>query len=150
MPEYEQNKVILLPEGDYPFKVVNAKETVSKSGNDMIELTLNVGGEITLIDRLVFTPNAYWRIDDFRRATGEVLGTGRTSFEAEHCIGRTGFVHLGTEDDINGKERNIVQAYLPKGAVKAAAAKPVTATAGTAAAKVVGKNELGEPDDLPF
>ena len=145
MPEYEQNKVTVLPEADYPFKVVNAKETTAmRSGNPMIELTLNFDGESTVTDRLVFTPAAYWRIDAFRECTGEVLGTGNISFEAEHCIGRTGWAHL-TIDEQDGRKRNQVGHYIHPSAVsKAKGAPPPAMNAAATASKKV------DPDDIPF
>lgn len=147
MPEYEQNKVTVLPEADYPFKVVNAKETTAmRSGNPMIELTLNFDGESTVTDRLVFTPAAYWRIDAFRECTGEVLGTGNVSFEAEHCIGRTGWAHL-VVDEMDGRKRNQVGHYLHPSAVskaKPGAPPPVVNAAAPQAKK------KADPDDIPF
>lgn len=122
MPTYDQNKTVILPEGDYPFRVTTAKETTAqKSGKEIIELVMEVdggaAGQTLVTDRLVFTPAAYWRIDAFRVCTGETLGpAAKVDFEAEHCIGRTGHAKFYI-DEFEGQRRNKVQAYLTKAAV---------------------------------
>ena len=103
MPEYTTGHDETLPEGSYPFTVVDATERTSQSGNTMIELELMVKGPdgkngIRLYDHLTFTPKSFWKIDAFRIATGEKLTPGQTvSFEAEDCIDRDGKVWLTVE-----------------------------------------------------
>ena len=73
MPTYTSSEPTSRPDyiepGDYTVEVLNAEESVSKQQNDMIELKLRVepSGAI-LFDSLVFTPNAFWKIDAFRAA----------------------------------------------------------------------------------
>jgi hypothetical protein len=68
--------------------------------------------KVRVIDRLVFTPNAYRWIDDFRRCTGETITTGgKVSFEAEDCIDRRGRCQLKTTS-YNGRSRNEIDFYI--------------------------------------
>ena len=116
MPEYLTGVQEVVPENDYDFVVDDAVEKESSKGNPMIELQLDIehnGHHIRVFDHLVFTRNAFWKIDDFRFCTGEKLVEGqRVNFEAEDCIGRKGRCHLCV-DTYEGKTRNKVSAYLP-------------------------------------
>ena len=83
----------------------------------MIELQIDVMNadftdKIRVVDRLVFTPSSYWKIDSFRKATGEkILQNQKVRFEAEDCIDRIGKVGLKTSI-YNGKPRNEVDFYV--------------------------------------
>jgi hypothetical protein len=120
MPTYTTNSATdglpILPDGDYDFSVSEAREKVSSSGNPMIELTLRIKSKgappVRVFDNLVFTPNAFWRIDAFRIATGETVPAGqKVNFEAEDCLDRSGRCILYS-DSYNGKVRNKVAEYL--------------------------------------
>jgi hypothetical protein len=106
--------------GDYQVEVVDAIETISKGGHEMIELKLKTSAGSYLYDFLVFIPAAFWKIDAFRAATGEVVRPEEdVEISADHVIGRTGTVRL-TVEEYNGKKRNKVAAWLV-GAAKPAA-----------------------------
>jgi hypothetical protein len=113
MPKYIQNAPQVLPEGIYPFEVINAKEKLSLQGNEMIELQLSIqGSSLVVYDNLVFTPKSTWKVDDFRRATGEVLASGvQVDFTAQECLGRCGKVSLVVEN-FEGRPRNKVMRYI--------------------------------------
>lgn len=132
MPEYNQcSDEGLFAEADYDFQVVDAGEKESTtSHNTMIELQLDCFNDdftekIRVVDRLVFVPNSYWKIDSFRRATGEKLSQKqKISFEAEDCIDRKGRVHL-KQSSYNGRMRNEVDYYIePSAAVPASSSSP--------------------------
>jgi hypothetical protein len=155
MPTYQQNagSSDLLPEGAYPFRVKNAEEVTSKNGNEMIRLTLEVNGSLELIDHLVFVPNAYWKIDQFRIATGEKLGKpgSDASLEADDCIQRKGLVALSIET-WDGRERNKVSEYLDPATNivherKSAPPPPATPTAKPYKPR---PDLRPEPNDIPF
>ncbi len=117
MPTYKSSEPTARPDhvpaGDYTVEVLNAEETVSKQGNDLIELKLKVepSGAICF-DNLVFTPNAFWKIDAFRASTGErVVSDEDVNIECDDLIGRQGRVRL-TVEEYNGRKRNKVAAWL--------------------------------------
>jgi hypothetical protein len=119
MPEYEQGFAgAVFPDGPYEFQCVDAGEKESeKTPNAMIELQLDCFNadftdKVRVVDRLVFTPNSYWKIDSFRKATGEKISQHqKVSFEAEDCIDRRGRLQLKTTS-YNGKSRNEVDYYI--------------------------------------
>ena len=75
MPSYTASTPTERPDfvepGDYEVEVIDAIETISKSGHEMIELKLKTSAGSYLYDFLVFIPTAFWKIDAFRAATGE-------------------------------------------------------------------------------
>src|SRR6516164_5950996 len=119
MPEYEQNAGdIVFSDGAYGFECIDAVEKESnQTHNQMIEMQIDCfnadrSRKVRVVDRLVFTPNSFWRIDSFRKATGEqITGSKQVSFEAEDCVGRTGKVQLKATS-YNGRARNEVNYYI--------------------------------------
>ncbi len=140
MPSYKSSEPTSRPDfvepGDYTLEVINATETVSKKGSDMIELKLKVmPDEAVFFDHLVFVENAYWKIDAFRAAIGEiVLPDEEVDIHADDFIGKQGRARLAVEE-YNGRKRNTVAAWLVP------VAKPATST-------VTKKGD--DDDDLPF
>jgi hypothetical protein len=116
MPSYTASTPTERPDfvdpGDYQVEVIDAIETVSKTGHDMIELKLRTSAGSYLYDFLVFIPTAFWKIDAFRAATGEeVKPEEDVEITADHVIGRTGTARL-TVEEYNGKKRNKVAAWI--------------------------------------
>jgi hypothetical protein len=147
MPSYNASTPTERPDhveaGDYEVEVIDAIETVSKTGHEMIELKLKTSAGSYLYDFLVFIPNAYWKIDSFRAATGEeVAPEDDVEITGDDLIGRTGTARLIVEE-YNGKKRNKVAAWLtPKAERMPAmpAAKPATQP----------QPKSIEDDDIPF
>ncbi len=116
MPSYTSSTPSERPEfvepGDYQVEIIDAIETISKGGHDMIELKLKTSAGSYLYDFLVFIPTAFWKIDSFRAATGEDVKPDQdVEISADHVIGRTGTVRL-TVEEYNGKKRNKVVAWI--------------------------------------
>ena len=116
MPSYTSSTPQERPDhvepGDYQVEVIDAIETVSKGGHEMIELKLRTSAGSLLFDFLVFIPTAFWKIDAFRAATGEVVTPDQdVEITADHVVGRTGTARL-TVEEYNGKKRNKVTAWL--------------------------------------
>ncbi len=117
MPTYRSSEPTTRPDfveaGNYAVEVIAAEETVSKHGNEMFELKLRVEPSgAYLYDNLVFTPNAFWKIDAFRAATGDtVTPEEEVELNADDLVGREGRVRLAV-DEYNGKKRNKVAAWL--------------------------------------
>ncbi len=116
MPSYKASTPTERPDhvepGDYQVEVVDAIETTSRNGHEMIELKLRTSAGSYLYDFLVFIPNAFWKIDAFRAATGEdVTPDEDVEITADDLIGRTGTARLALEE-YNGRQRNKVVAWL--------------------------------------
>lgn len=102
----------LIPDGDYYFEVVDAKDKQSSNKNDMIELKCKIDGRYVW-DNLVFTEKAYWKINQFLASVGLHPGDGQEiMLDASECIGQKGRMTVGHEQGQNGKDRNVVVAYL--------------------------------------
>jgi hypothetical protein len=139
MPSYRSSEPTARPDfvaaGDYTVEVIGAEESISqKSHNEMIELKLKVEPSGAIVfDNLVFTANAFWKIDSFRAATGETVTPDEdVEIVADDLIGRKGRARLIVEE-YNGKKRNKLAAWLlpqpapadaKKGAVLDAANRP--------------------------
>lgn len=89
-----------LEDGPYQVTVEDAGEETAKSGNEMIKLTLAINGRNNkLFERLVFTENAFWKIDGVRAALGFKVTAGETlEIKADDFIGKTGIVHVSHEE----------------------------------------------------
>jgi hypothetical protein len=160
MPTYEQKQeAVILPDGFYWFRVKNAKENTSTKGNEKIELELEIQGSETIVyENLTFSQKSYWRIDEFRTATGEKLTkSGQVTFEAEDCVGRTGCAELFT-DDFEGRRRNKVNRFMHPDAVPADLIKTresrfdhlAGGRTATAPAKPAATGDNDNPYDIPF
>jgi hypothetical protein len=116
MPTYKASIPTERPDhvepGEYQVEVVDAVETVSKSGHEMIELKLKTSEGSYLYDFLVFIETAFWKIDAFRAATGETVADEEAvEIHADDLIGRRGRVRLVVEE-YDGRKRNKVAAWL--------------------------------------
>ncbi len=106
----------LIPDGVYPFETIDAEAKKSKAGNDMIEVGLRVflpdGRERALTDWLLENP-AY-KLFHFCAYTGLSREYESGSLTAEDCVGRSGFVKVGTQKDKTGQypDRNTVRDYV--------------------------------------
>lgn len=112
---FKERKII--SEGDYDFQVSMAVEKISKSGNEMIELILDVydqdGNKYKVWDYLVSTPKALFKIKNFCEAVG--LGDKFKSNEltADECVDMHGRCHVGVRPATGEyKESNNVDYYI--------------------------------------
>lgn len=116
MPSYKASTPTERPDhvepGDYEVEILDALETTSRNGHEMIELKLRTSEGSYLYDFLVFIPSAFWKIDAFRAATGEeVTPDEDVEITADDLIGRSGIARL-TLEEYNGRKRNKVAAWL--------------------------------------
>jgi chemotaxis receptor (MCP) glutamine deamidase CheD len=142
MPSYKSSEPTSRPDfveaGDYTVEVINATETVSKKGSDMIELHLKVLPDgAVFFDHLVFVKNAFWKIDAFRASIGEnVLPDEDVDIHADDFIGKQGRAHLSVEE-YEGRKRNKIAAWLVPTIPKANSTPPTA-------------SKKDDDDDLPF
>lgn len=122
MPTFKTSKPehteFYVPAGDYRLRVVEAKDDTSKSGNDTIELLLQVIKDDgskgpKLYDYLTFTEKAFWRVDHFLQACGKHPGEGKDiSINAKDVVGWECRATLVVGETNKGAKRNEVAAYL--------------------------------------
>jgi hypothetical protein len=151
MPSYTASTPTERPDhvdpGDYQVEVIDAVESVSKTGHEMIELKLKTLLGSYLYDFLVFIPNAFWKIDSFRAATGEEVSPDEeVEIIADDLIGRTGKARLAVEE-FNGKKRNKVAAWLPPKPGGQTASRPIAKSTAKPASQ---PQATTEDDDIPF
>ncbi len=119
-----------VPNGDYLVTVIEASETFSKAGDEMIKLKLEVEEHgVRLYDYLVATESSFWKIDTFRKAVGETVVEGEeVELSASDLEGRQGYARLMVEE-YQGKKNNKVEMWLTDRTPKAPLKKnpPVTA-----------------------
>lgn len=105
------------PPGEYQIKVIDAREAMSKAGNEMIEITFRIlhddgteGGK--MYENLVFMEKTKWRVDQFVAACGKHPGEGK-DFDLYPALmfGWTCRARIKIES-YNGKDRNKVDEYL--------------------------------------
>ena len=119
-----------VPNGDYLVTVIEASETFSKAGDEMIKLKLEVEEHgVRLYDYLVATESSFWKIDTFRKAIGEAVVEGEeVELSANELEGRQGYARLMVEE-YQGKKNNKVEMWLTDRAPKAPLKKNPPATA---------------------
>ncbi len=134
----------LLAPGTYDFEIIEAKDAVSKKGNDMIALKMRVfssdQGERTVRDWLM--PSMGFKLKHFADTTGLTAAYDAGTLDAENCQGRSGKVILAIEDSEQYGPQNKVKDYEK---TKAAAEPAMTPVAPPAIRKPAASNET-----IPF
>ncbi len=108
----------LVEPGEYTVRVADAKQTVSKKGNDMIELKIKViHPDRTegpgLFDYLVFSEKALWKVDQFLAAVGMHPGEGEAfDVEPDDLIGKECTAELEQETNDKGNTSMKVARYF--------------------------------------
>ena len=145
-----------LPDGIYPFTVLESEEIASKSaknaGRMMFALKLNVHGPD--FDRHVYDYFAdwfsEWKLKHFCDVVklGADYQLGTLDAMRNALTGRQGFVRITTERQGGRKEKNVVEDYeLPAKLVVASPGLPTPKDLAMLPRKVV---ESAKDDDVPF
>lgn len=115
--EAEIQAMMIMPDGIYPFVVVEAKERVSKNGNEMIELKLEVMDDDNrphfIFDYLL--ASMAFKLRHFCEYTGLIDKYDGDNLLASDCVRKRGFVELKADKApriVDGRE------YAPKNSVK--------------------------------
>lgn len=124
--EQELQMMSLIEPGTYAFQVINAANETSKSGNDMIKLTLNFwdkdGNPHTVFDYLLEV--MAYKLRHFCDATGLIDKYERGEIHPSDCIGKEGYLELVVQEGKikdNGDRypsRNSVKDYVKKSSNK--------------------------------
>jgi len=110
-----------MPEGIYKMQVEKLEPKVSKAGNNMVNVTMNVLEPVEHLGRkgftnLVLMPEAMWKVKQFVKAVGIGFSTG--GFNLGEALGRELLVRVtqGTyEKDGTTKVKNEFDEYMPVG-----------------------------------
>jgi hypothetical protein len=122
-------------EGTYPFLVIDCEHRMSKRGNNMLAVNLEVKtdeGRRRVRDWVMLDGQMAWQLRKFMHGIGmsEQYDAGR--LDPSECIGQTGTAEFYIEHDEQYGDKNRVGKYLP----------------GGGKAKVQPKPEQ-DPDDIP-
>ena len=109
----------LLPKGNYPFEVLDAKEKALdkdgaklKKGTQFIELKIKVNDEVTIFDNLFFDASTFWKIDAFLKSIGMHTGDGEViTIDCFDLCGEKGFADLKVGKNGRGEDRNEIGGY---------------------------------------
>lgn len=155
MSEDELSSSQLLEPGTYPFEVMGASEEISKAGNQMIKLKINVfgpdGQNAHVFDYLM--EKMAFKLRHFCEATGLLAKYEAGTLSELDCEGKSGFVKIKI-DPANGQysAKNSVADYVkPDGAPAGSQEVAPRKLKPEEFAKKHGvdlKNELN--DDIPF
>lgn len=112
--DYQEKSFAPIPIGDHRVRIRDAEETTSKSGNDMIKLTLDVSGHSsTLWDYIVFLPDNPQMVN---RKLGQIFssfGIQPGDLNLEHWKGMVGAARVKHER-YNGEDQAKINYYLSK------------------------------------
>jgi len=143
---YEAN---LLPKGWYPFTVNDAKEKVSKAGNEMIEVNLRIyrgEGYSFVRDFLMDTEYGAAKLRHISDTFGVLDKYEAGGIDADDLTGKEGFCKITIKEDKSGQypDQNQIVDYareIPK--KKGEEEKP-------GASKEAAGNDEASEDDIPF
>jgi hypothetical protein len=106
----------LLPKGDYDFEVLDATDTLSKAGNEMIKLKLRVydkqGKGVIVFDYLL--ESMAYKFKHFCDTVGLSSQYEAGKVIGEECIGKAGVLEIIIQEDKTGQygPRNSVKDYV--------------------------------------
>lgn len=156
MSEDELARASLLEPGVYPFEVISASEELSKAGNEMIRVKLNVFGpndqQAHIFDYLMHhNPKVAYKMRHFCEATGLLQKYEAGTLSEADCEGKTGFVKIKI-DPANGQysAKNAVVDYVKPDAAPAAPEVPRKLTPEEFNAKHGVDAGAKFDDDIPF
>lgn len=114
----EEIKIMkLLPDGDYNFNIIESSDKVSKSGNEMVHIVLNIehNNKFYLIhDYLLENDMMLFKIRHCCEGLGLIDKYNSGEISASDFIGKKGKVRLMSKSDKNGiyDTKNVVKDYL--------------------------------------
>lgn len=115
--EEEIGQFDLLAQGIYDFEIIKAKDEISKAGNGMIVLELDVyskgGKKYRIFDYI--TDKVDYKIRHFCHAIGLEKEYLTGCIDADSCLSRGGRCIVTIQKDKDGqyKDKNIIRDYIP-------------------------------------
>jgi hypothetical protein len=154
-PKSRQELKPTLHDGTYPATVTKAEEKVSRSGNDMIALTLRVeapeGGSVLVNDWLIPNEKNMWKVYAFCEAAGLADRYMSGGLSANDCLGACVNVKVKNEFSEQFGEQARVKGYIKPEVAAMPEPVGVPAAQGERARKAAEERtaESGE-SDIPF
>lgn len=157
--EKELAEANLLPKGEYPFEIADAKEQKSKKGNDMLVVEVDCIGESGARKRVTdyIVPGTIWadkKLHDLMWSVGLGQKYATGTITADDLIGRSGFAAVsidkgkpftaqdGTERE--GYDKNKI-AFYKRGEDAPSSKKPQPTEA-----QLANQTANGADEDVPF
>lgn len=109
----------LITPGIYDFEVLDAKDTFSKAGNDMVELQIGIfdgsGRSRKVFDYLVDLDSMAFKNRHFAESVGMLADYERGEMKANDMFQRTGRCKVYVKKDKTGQypDKNAIGDYLP-------------------------------------
>lgn len=104
----------LLQPGEYGFTVMEAEDTQSKAGNDMMKVKLEVfapdGGTRHVYDYLL--EKMAFKLRHFAATVGRMADYERGELSADAVVGRSGLVRIEIEPAGDYPAKNVVKDYV--------------------------------------
>jgi len=158
MTEDELARASLLEPGVYPFEVIAASEELSKAGNEMIKVKINVFGpdnqQAHIFDYLM--EKLQYKLRHFCEATGLLQKYEAGTLSEVDCEGKSGWVKIKVEP-ANGQyqAKNSVQDYVkPADAPAASTTAPLDLPRKLKPEEFNAKHGIDSgvklDDDIPF
>jgi hypothetical protein len=161
--EKELAEANLLPKGEYPFEIADAKEQKSKAGNDMLVLEVDCIGESGARKRITdyIVPGTIWadkKLHDLMWSVGLGEKYASGTITADDLVGRSGLAAVGIDKgkpftakdgtEREGFDKNKIAFYKrPESAPSSKKPQPTEAQLANQAQG--GANE-GADEDVPF
>lgn len=151
MSENEIAESNLWPVGDYDFQVFDASDEISKAGNPMVKLTVDVfndeGDRKRVFDYLVASDTSMGKVLGFADAVGLREEYNRGELQTVDMVQRSGRCKLGIQKDKNGQypDKNSVANYIK-------ATSDVARSNQTGVRKPVAREKVAADldDEVPF
>ena len=120
----------VIPEGNYPAKVVEAKAETSKAGNPMVVWTFELeGGDYTgarFWYNTVLLPQSLWNFRNTLEACGvEVAGSGAMDIPLDRLAGRQCAVAI-VDGEYNGQKRSEINDVFSRDLLQSSEVKTET------------------------
>lgn len=114
--EKELKDAFLLPAGEYPFQISASEDTISKSGNEMIKMTVRVfkpDGNFNLVTDYLLASMEY-KLRHACEACGILNKYESGVLSADDFIGKEGMLKLSIKVDTTGQysDQNQVKDYI--------------------------------------
>lgn len=112
--DYKESSFAPIPVGDHRVRIREAEECVSKNGNDMIKLTLDVSGySSTLWFYLVFMPDNPQMVNQRLGQIFSSFGITPGDMDTTHWVGKVGAARVKHEL-FNGENQAKIGYFLSK------------------------------------